>query len=237
MSSELETRRIRDVYSGHLRRAREALYAWHRPDVQWNTYRLRAVAAQLFRRAGKTDLATCRVLDVGCGKGEWLRTLIDWGIDPQHVHGVDLIPERITAARERSPVTVDLRVEDAMHLPYADGTMHMVTANTVFSSVLDKEVRLRIAREMQRVCAANGVILVYDFRIKDPRNPDTVAIGRSELVRLFPNCGITIRSLTLAPPLARRIAPWSMPLTAMLEWGAPFLRTHLLALIRPTNDK
>ena len=234
-----EADRVRSVYAGPLRGARSALYAWYRPEVRWGIYRLRAVSSAMLVKAGMTDLGACHALDVGCGGGGWLRTLVEWGLPPDRAHGVDLIPERVAAARSISPAGMDLRVTDGGVLPYPAGMMDIVTANTVFSSILDPAIRLRLAEDMKRVCRpalagkAAGVIMVFDFRIKDPRNPDTVAIGKAEIRRLFPACAIEFRSLTLAPPLSRRLAPWSMPLVAALEWFVPFLRTHILAVIRP----
>jgi len=194
---------------------------------------VQVVTAQLLQKIGNLDLSTVHMLDVGCGAGAWLRTFIGWGVNPKHAHGIDIIPERIVKAKGLSPAGIDFRVEDATSMPFADGSMDLVTSNTMFSSVLSPGIRSAIANEMRRVCKASGLVLVYDFRFSDPRNTDTVAIGRSELARLFPDCRLTVRSLTLAPPIARRLAPWSISLTAMLEWFAPFLRTHILAGIQP----
>ncbi|RME81612.1 MAG: SAM-dependent methyltransferase, partial [Zetaproteobacteria bacterium] len=50
--------------------------------------------------------------------------------------------------------------------------------------------------------------------------------------RLFPDMALTMRRVTLAPPLARAIAPVSPWLAYTLERALPFLRTHALFLLR-----
>ena len=42
-------------------------------------------------------------LDVGCGYGHFVGLFQDLGADPANLHGLDLLPERIEAARQRRP--------------------------------------------------------------------------------------------------------------------------------------
>ena len=87
---------------------------------------------------------------------------------------------------------------------------------------------------MLRVLKSGGSILWYDFFLSNPRNPDVQGIGRNEIFRLFPGCEVISRRLTLAPPLARFLAPRSWPLCSFLA-RLRFLDTHYLALIRRTE--
>ena len=84
---------------------------------------------------------------------------------------------------------------------------------------------------MIRVLRPDRKVLIYDYRISDPRNPDTVGIRKSEIQRLFTGLSLQVRSLTLAPPIARRIAPVSPLLAHGLEVLFPFLRTHAVYLV------
>ena len=63
-----------------------------------------------------------------------------------------------------------------------------------------------------------------------PRNPNVRRIGRKELRALFSEPLGAIRSVTLALPIARRLAPRLEPLARMLE-TIPILRTHLAAVL------
>ena len=107
----------------------------------------------------------------------------------------------------------------------------LVSAHTVFSSILDGSARKALADEMSRILKSTGKIRICDYRISDPRNPDTVGIRKREIQRLFPGLAIQKRSLTLAPPILRRVAPISPLLAHVLESWFPFFRTHAFYLI------
>jgi SAM-dependent methyltransferase len=226
-----EVGRIRSAYARRDRAGRAKLYAWSRPDVALGRYLLLSAVARLLRDHGWHDFGQLEALDVGCGTGAWLRTLQEWGAAPQHLHGIDLLADRIEKARVLAP-PIDFQVSEGWPLPFQNGTMDLVSAFTVFSSILDPGARLALAQEMQRVMRTGGSILLYDFRVSDPRNPDTKGVGLVEVRRLFPELHITRRSLTLAPPLQRFLSRLS-PLAAHLtEAACPLLRTHALYLLQ-----
>jgi hypothetical protein len=81
-----------------------------------------------------------------------------------------------------------------------------------------------------RVLRPGGALLWYDFRVDNPANPNVRGIGHRELEALFPGLACRVLSLTLAPPLARAVAPVSPGLARLLE-GLPFLRSHLLGVL------
>ncbi|RME57974.1 hypothetical protein D6779_07460 [Candidatus Parcubacteria bacterium] len=83
----------------------------------------------------------------------------------------------------------------------------------------------------------DGANVIYDFRLSHPRNSNAVRIGEREIRRLFPGMALTMRRVTLAPPLARAIAPVSPWLAYTLERALPFLRTHALYLLQADKEK
>lgn len=226
-----EEERIRSVYAGRDARGKGFLYAWWKPDVLINLYRFQMETAACLRKAGCEDLSKLRVLDVGCGGGIWLQQLCAWGARATNLHGIDLLQDRIAIARQLGP-EIDYRVGSGWQLPFEDASMDLVTAHTVFSSILDSRARQRLAGEMTRVLGAHGRLLVLDFRISRPSNRDTIGIRQREIRRLFPGFQLHTRSLDLAPPIARRIAPVSPLLAMMMEALCPFLRTHELHLLQ-----
>jgi SAM-dependent methyltransferase len=119
-------------------------------------------------------------------------------------------------------------------LPFGDGSFDLVTQAMAVSSILDPQMRIRMAAEMWRVAKPGGLILWYDLRYANPWNPDMRPVGLKELALLFPTPPIDTQTLTLLPPLARRLAGYSQGLCRLLERLA-FLRSHRLALFRKQN--
>jgi ribosomal protein S18 acetylase RimI-like enzyme/ubiquinone/menaquinone biosynthesis C-methylase UbiE len=183
----------------------------------------------VLRTEGFTSLDTVRLLDVGCGTGSDLAKFHAYGMGRSSLVGLDLLADRVVAARLRYPYLQLLQGEGS-HLPFASGTFDILLQSTVFSSVLDPELRESIAADMLRVLKPNGLIIWYDFWL-NPTNSATRGLRAWEIRKLFPDCRIRLRTVTLAPPIARRVARWAWFGAQALE-TLPFLRTHLCAAIR-----
>src|SRR5262249_9589316 len=120
----------------------------------------------------------------------------------------------------------------ASRLPFPDASFDLLLQFTLFTFVLDNDVRRMIAGEMTRVLAPGGRIFWYDFSFNSPRNPQVRGIGKREIRRLFPNLRLVkTRRITLAPPLGRIIARRSVLLYYLLSRVRP-LCTHLLCLLQ-----
>jgi len=206
----------------------EVYSPWHPAEVFLRTERKR-IAARMLHAAGKFPRSEDQCLEVGCGAGGWLSDLLAWGPRQSDLHGIDINNERIERARELFPAA-DIRLDDAVEMPWDNGAFDLVIASTVFTSILDQSVRRLIASEITRVLAPRGALLWYDFAFNNPRNQSVRGINRKEIGNLFPELNGKIRSITLAPPIARVIAPRSWPLATLLE-AIPLLRSHLLAVL------
>jgi SAM-dependent methyltransferase len=114
------------------------------------------------------------------------------------------------------------------NLPFPDRSFDLVTAQTVFSSITAPEGRSALSSEIKRVLRPSGAAQIFDFRLSRPGNPDTVGIGRREVVRLFPGFHLDRRTLNLAPPLARLLSGTGPRGLRRIESLLPFLRTHAL---------
>ncbi len=171
--------------------------------------------------------ANARVLDVGCGAGHELAKL-QQRLDARNLFGVDLLWERVRRGKEQYPL-LNLFWSDASHLPFRDGAFDLAMQFTMFSSILDDALRRRIASEMLRVLKPRGAVLWYDYFF-NPTNAQTRGIGKRELRALFPKCSYHVWRVTLAPPLARWLAPRSLAWCARLN-RLPWLRSHYLALV------
>lgn len=230
--SSAEAERIRAEYR---RRAREIspdrYAAWQPAEVLARSGR-RRLALELLHRAGVFPDPEDRCLEVGCGGRGWLPDLLDWGVREPNLAGIDLDEPRIEALRRALPAA-DLRTGDAVALPWDPETFRLVITSTMFSSILDPGVRRIVAREIVRVLRPGGAVVFYDLAVDNPSNRNVRGIGERELRALFPDLRGDVRSVTLAPPIARVVAPISYPMAAALAL-VPWLRTHRLAvLVRP----
>jgi ubiquinone/menaquinone biosynthesis C-methylase UbiE len=181
----------------------------------------------LLRRHGVASLGGRRVLELGCGEGSFLRSLLSYGAEPDLLEGVDLRPGRVAAARRLVP-GARLSAADGAALPYRDGVFDVVFAFTFFSSVTGPAPRRRAATEALRVLRAGGLLIVYDFWI-NPLNPRVRPLGAAELFALVAPRRVEMERVTLAPPIVRALGG-RRALCRPLE-RLPLLRTHLLAAV------
>lgn len=195
--------------------------------LQAQQERSRAALA-LWRTRGWSSLAGRRLLEVGCGSGGNLLDLLRWGAEPANLTGIELLPERLAAARRVLPGAVALCEGDAAQADIAPASQDAVLAFTVFSSVLDDTQQQRLADAMWRWVKPGGGVLCYDFAVDNPRNPDVRGVPLARVRALFPAASITARRLTLAPPLARALGRAHPGMIAAVSTLCPFLRTHRL---------
>jgi ubiquinone/menaquinone biosynthesis C-methylase UbiE len=206
-----------------------ARYAhWQPAEILMRSER-KQIAATMLHQAGVFPVTGDSCLEIGFGALGWLGDLITWGVRETDLHGIDLDATRAMRAREILPCA-DLRVGDAGDMPWDTNTFRLVVASTVFTSILDQQVRRMVAAEITRVLAPGGALLWYDFAFNNPFNPNVRKVSRREVPNLFPRLHGRIRSLTLAPPLARMIAPKSWTMARILN-SIPILRTHLLGVL------
>jgi SAM-dependent methyltransferase len=217
--------RIRTEYA---RRSREVGVEDWRVRLFVRQMRERVLLAEL-ARAGLAPVPGLRILDVGCGEGQWLVDFQTWGARQSDLAGIELDPARADGARERVP-SADIRVGNAGELPWEDASFDVVLQATLLSSLVEPELRRSVAAEMARVTAPRGVVVSYDMRTENPRNPHLRALRRRELGELFPGFDVRARPVTLALPLARRVAARSFRAAGALE-ALRVLDTHLLAVL------
>ena len=143
-------------------------YSFLRTDVCLGAQERQREMLQLFRQHGVTDLANLQVLEVGCGTGGNLLELLRMGCAPQHLAGIELLPDRYAQARHVLPAAVRLQQGDALlaDVPLAQD---VVLVSTVFSSVLDQDFQQRLAAALWQWLRPGGAVLWYDFTYNNPR--------------------------------------------------------------------
>ncbi|HXJ47524.1 MAG TPA: class I SAM-dependent methyltransferase, partial [Candidatus Acidoferrum sp.] len=190
----------------------------------------RRLASKLLGEAGWIPLSDRRVLEVGCGGGSELGWMLELGASPSSLVGVDLLPDRVAAARRTYP-KLEFHMGNAEQLDFPDGSFDLVMAFTVFTSILDESMARNVASEIQRVLRPGGGLLWYDFRYNSPANHNVRGVGSQRVRDLFPELQGDLHSITLLPPLARRLGPLTAPAYHALA-SLPPLRSHLMGLLR-----
>lgn len=164
------------------------------------------------------------LLDAGCGTGWWLERLRAQGVAPERLAGVELLAERASAAAARVP---GARIEraDVRQLPLPGGSCSLVTLFTVLSSMGSADDAGAALAEALRVLAPGGAVAVWEPRWPT-LNRNTRLVRLAEL-RAGLGGALTVRTITVAPPLARRAGR----LYGSLARVGP-LRSHRLVLAR-----
>lgn len=231
METRSEVNRLQEVYRGYaVRGFGQSKWSPANAGNQAIRDECQRKLRELLEKSNFFPLKNRRILDVGCGAGERLATFENWGARPQNLFGVDLIPERIHAARKNHP-QITFELANAEALPFADGGFDLVTVFTVFTSILHPAMAANVSREIIRVLAAGGAVAWYDFRLDNPLNRHVRGFSRRRVQNLFPDFKLNLEAISLLPPLARRLGPLTDRLYPPLS-SIPFLRSHYLGLLK-----
>lgn len=185
--------------------------------------------ARIIRQLG--DPAVLRLLEIGAGTGGNLPFFLELGLKPEHLQANELLPNRVEALRANHPA-ITVHPGDAIGITQElNASFDVVFQSTVFTSILDADLKRRLAQRMWELTRPGGLVLWYDFTFDNPRNPDVKGVKPSEVRKLFPEArDIRFNRVTLAPPIGRRVQRL-YPLFNLF----PFLRTHVIAALhKPT---
>jgi SAM-dependent methyltransferase len=114
-----------------------------------------------------------RVLDVGCGSGEFLAHTAGLGAVPA---GIDPAPGMVDLARARLPDS-DVRVGSFEHLPWPDGSFDVVTAFNALQFAADT---LDALAECVRVTRPGGRVAVANWAEDDRNDLHTIEAAVAE---------------------------------------------------------
>lgn len=228
--TQQEVERLKNVYQSYRERGvAHRLWSNKNSGNQAIRYERMRVLQRLLHSAGFMPLTERVILDVGCGDGSVLASLCAWGALPGNLYGIDLLPTNIEAAQKDYP-NLWFQQSNAEELNFDDQTFDLVLFFTVFSSILDPSMARHMASEAQRVLKPGGAVAWYDFRYHNLFNTHTQPMTYEKIQTLFFDFAFHLRTVTLLPPLARRLGRLT-PLLYSALCTLPFLRTHHVGLL------
>ena len=176
---------------------------------------------------------TTSLTNTGCGFGNFLRELVEWGVDSDNCIGTEFLDDRLEKARKTSPKGIYYHLGDLdFDVNRAGKQPNLVSAHTVFSSILDYRERKNLADQMWDKVRKGGWIMIFDFRYDNPSNPDVCKVTRKELDDWWPGSEKLYITDILAPPLARKLVGKSYLAAEMLTLFFPFLRSHFVYMVK-----
>ncbi|MBV5329225.1 MAG: class I SAM-dependent methyltransferase [Chlorobium sp.] len=93
-------------------------------------------------------LLDLKLMEVGCGDGKNLLDFLRFGFMTQNLSGIELLPERVAAARKILPTELTIHEGDANVADIAANSQDIVFQSVVFSSILDANFQQELARRM-----------------------------------------------------------------------------------------
>lgn len=230
--TRLELERIRRAYAAKdaSQTYRQQYLPFAEVPFGYLLQRLRCLG-DLLRGAGIESLAGLDICDLGCGTGGFLGLMPSFGADPRRLCGVELMADRLAAARLAYPA---LRFEPAPgdRIPLPDGSCDLIICSLVFSSVHAMDLRQRLAEDCARVLRPGGYVFWWDlFHLAD-LEPSVPLDPRA----LFPGWSIAEQRVAWrqlpSAGMSRRLWRYSVGRIADRFATRP---THLGALIGPRN--
>jgi ubiquinone/menaquinone biosynthesis C-methylase UbiE len=230
VNRESESQRILAEYERRDRVLPADFYSLHHLANLFQHQEHERMLLRCLQRAGRTPLTDQRIVDLGCGEGNWLRVFEGLGALQENLAGIELGDTRAEITRRRLPAA-DIQAGDATALPWPDRTFDVVFQRMMFTSILDPALRKAAAAEMMRVARSDGSIIWVDFFL-NPRNSHVHPLGKQDIRALFPGWRAKFYRTTLAPPIARRLAPISWTLARVFE-SVKLFNTFYFALLQP----
>lgn len=176
-------------------------------------------------------ISNLRVLDVGCGVGHSTRTLIEFGIKPENVLGIDLRPTAIEYARSLNPAIQFEVVRDFGDWPNPE-SFDLCMQCTVFSSLEGIERRLLLADKMVDMTQHNGFIFWWDLIYANNFAGSDILVPEE----YFHNAIMINKTpVSLKPTLMESIIYRSTLSTKFLSMVQDFVgykKTHIMALFQ-----
>lgn len=135
----------------------QSFYDSNNSYESYNSLARRDSVEQLLR-----DHSFARTLDIGCGTGEYIETVLRHGTE---YHGIDfsskMIGSAIKGAQDRSISKSFFCAADAEGLPYRDHCFDMILGIGLIEYFEDPSM---VLREIRRVLTSNGMLVLQSYQ-------------------------------------------------------------------------
>lgn len=123
--------------------------------------------ARLWRGNSRVPLPiqSGRTLDLGCGNGKTVSTLLDNGLD---VTGIDFSSKAVESCRSIFGDKAEFVESDVSDLPFDDSSFDYITAVHILEHIDEDEMR-QVSDEIRRVLKPGGYLFIRSFAPGDLR--------------------------------------------------------------------
>lgn len=141
---------------------------------------------------GFNRLPEYKILDAGCGNGQDLRSLVEFGAKPENCHGIDFCDKALEFARTVSPPEMDFRQVPFFSNGFDDNIFDIVFSYNVITNFIDNSDIKCFGREARRVIKNNGLLLLICTIDDEARQTSGVAglgvrtFTINDIVEFFP---------------------------------------------------
>lgn len=181
------------------------------PEVDWQHLSSRFALIRAIR-SSRIEVSRAKLLDVGCGVGASLLPFLEFGAKNENLYGIEIQRERVVSANTDLPF-LKITHGDARAMPYESQFFDVVFASTMFVQITDTELERDISAEMLRVTKIGGVVIINDWMLGNPRNPNYRAMSKKRIKSLFCDAGRcqyeSMQRGALIPPIGRFLSRYA----------------------------
>lgn len=115
--------------------------------------------SEQLRNALSTISSSSKVLEIGCGTGRFIETVLEGG---HHAYGVDPSPDMLEISRSKCVTGADVKFEigEGINIPFEEGEFDLVYSIRVLNQTESREYAFRMIADMIRVTKPGGILLI-----------------------------------------------------------------------------